>query len=272
MAKRRAMSSAHASEVKTAGHRNEVDFATLIGGEVQQGSHTDKKDVIDRQHRSHSVKAGTWWQIFLYGRQRLRTDAIFQGLGRVADIMIDCLDAFPPNRANYLADKVSAKQRLQSEMQKLLAELQDPRIFRAFLDKALFDGGNAQYLSIFPGPAKTQAASKHFHIFHKNDVVDALATDVTLQNSKARREGETDAQKVTFRSSLLKHNIGEIEVRTDSDTHYREMKFRLHAESVMQILTSEIGETSSLHPQLTTYGRAVRLFQLPQQQSLQNSV
>ena len=272
MAKRRAMSSAHASEVKTAGHRNEVDFATLIGGSVQQGSHTDKKDVIDRQHRSHSVKAGTWWQIFLYGRQRLRTDAIFQGLGRVADIMIDCLDAFPPNRANYLADKVSAKQKLQLEMRKLLAELQDPRIFRAFLDKALFDGGNAQYLSIFPGPAKTQAAGKHFHIFHKDDVVDALAIDVTLQNSKARREGETDAQKVTFRSSLLKHNIGEIEVRTDSDTHYREMKFRLHAESVMQILTSEIGETSSLHPQLTTYGRAVRLFQLPQQQSLQNSV
>ena len=267
MAKRRAMSSAHASEVKTAGHRNEVDFATLIGGEVQQGSHTDKKDVIDRQHRSHSVKAGTWWQIFLYGRQRLRTDAIFQGLGRVADIMIDCLDAFPPNRANYLADKVSAKQKLQLEMRKLLAELQDPRIFRAFLDKALFDGGNAQYLSIFPGPAKTQADSKHFHIFHKDDVVDALAADVTLQNSKARRAGQMDAQKVTFRSALLQRDIGEIEVRTDSDTHYREMKFRLNSELVIQILTKLISESSELNPQLTTHGRALRSFKLPQQQS-----
>lgn len=272
MAKRRAMSSAHASEVKTAGHRNEVDFATLIGGQVQQGSHTDKKDVIDRQHRSHSVKAGTWWQIFLYGRERLRTDAIFQGLGQVADIMIDCLDAFPLDRADYLRDKVSAKQRLQPEMQRLLAEMQVPKIFKAFLDKALFDGGNADYLSIFLGPAKTQAASKHFHIFHKDDVVDALATDVTLQNSKARKTGEMDAQKVTFGSGILGRNIGEIEVRTDSDIHYREMKFRVNAESVMHILTSEIGESSALHPQLTTYGRAVRLFRLPQQQSLQQSV
>lgn len=272
MAKRRAMSSAHASEVKTAGHRNEVDFATLIGGEVQKGSHTDKKDVIDRQHRSHSVKSGTWWQIFLYGRERLRTDAIFQGLGRVADIMIDCLDAFPPARSDYLRDKVSTKQRLQPEMRRLLAEMQVPKIFKAFLDKALFDGGNAQYLSIFPGPAKTQADSKHFHIFHKDDVVDALAADVTLQNSKARQAGQMDAQKVTFRSALLKHNIGEIEVRTDSDIHYREMKFRVHAESVMQILTSEVSESSAPHPQLTTYGRAASLFRLPLQQSLQNSV
>ena len=271
MAKRRAMSSAHASEVKTAGHQNEVDFATLIGGQVQQGSHTDKKDVIDRQHRSHSVKAGTWWQIFLYGRERLRTDAIFQGLGQVADIMIDCLDAFPEDRANYLLDKVSAKERLQLQMRRLLAEMQEPKIFRAFIDKALFDGGNAQYLSVFPGPAKTPAASKHFHIFHKDDVVDALSADVTLQNSKARRAGETDAQKVTFRSALLERNIGEIEVRTDSDMHYREMKFRVHAESVIQILTNAISESSSLHSQLTTHGRAVRLFRLPQQQSPQLS-
>ena len=265
------MSSAHASEVKTAGHRNELDFATLIGGEVQRGSHTDKKDVIDRQHRSHSVKSGTWWQIFLYGRERLRTDAIFQGLGRVADIMIDCLDAFPLDRADYLRDKASVKQRLQPEMRKLLAEMQVPKIFKAFLDKALFDGGNAQYLSIFPGPAKTQADSKHFHIFHKDDVVDALAADVTLQNSKARRAGQMDAQKVTFRSAFLQRDIGEIEVRTDSDTHYREMKFRLNSELVIQILTKLISESSELNPQLTTYGRAVRLFRLQQQQSWQNS-
>ncbi len=257
------MSSAHASEVKTAGHKNEVDFATLIGGNVQQGSHTDKKDVIDRQHRSHSVKAGTWWQIFLYGRERLRTDAIFQGLGQVADIMIDCLDAFPTDRSDYLRDKVSAKQRLQPKMRRLLAEMQDPKIFRAFLDKALFDGGSAQYLSVFPGPAKTLIANKHFHIFNKDDVVDALISDVTLQNSKARRSGEMDDLKVTLRSALLNRNIGEIEVRTDSDIHYREMKFRVNAKSVMLILTNEIRESFLLHPQLTTYGRAVRTLRLP---------
>ena len=50
------MDPGHASEVKTAGHRNEYDFAALIGGEVNLGSHIDKKDVIDGQHRSHSVR------------------------------------------------------------------------------------------------------------------------------------------------------------------------------------------------------------------------
>lgn len=40
------MTSDHASEVKIAGHLNEYDFAELIGGEVNLGAHTDKKDVI----------------------------------------------------------------------------------------------------------------------------------------------------------------------------------------------------------------------------------
>jgi len=59
------MATTHASEVKVAGHRNERGFASLIGGQVNLGARADKKDVIDGQHRSHSVKAGTWWQIFL---------------------------------------------------------------------------------------------------------------------------------------------------------------------------------------------------------------
>ena len=53
MARKRAMTSDHASEVKIAGHLNECDFAELIGGEVNLGTHTDKRDVIDGQRRSH---------------------------------------------------------------------------------------------------------------------------------------------------------------------------------------------------------------------------
>ena len=260
MPRRRAMDPGHASEVKTAGHRNEADFAALIGGEVNLGSHTDKKDVIDGQHRSHSVKAGTWWQIFLYGRERLRTNTIFQGLGEVADIMIACIDAYPESFGEYERDKGAAKRRLQPEMQRLLAELQQPRIFRAFLDKALFDGGNAEYLSVFLGPANTPRPDKQFHVFHKDEVIAALATDVTLRNSKARRAGETDDQKVTFLSTRHDRNIGEIEDRHDSATHYRQMKFRLHACSVFEILKEHITGTARARPQVTTYGRAAQLF------------
>ena len=260
MARRRAMTTAHASEVKVAGHRNEDDFASLIGGQVNLGSHTDKKDVIDQQHRSHSVKAGTWWQIFLYGRERLRTNTIFQGLGQVANVMIACLDAYPPTYADYLRDKAAAKRRLQPEMRNLLAELQQPAIFRAFLDKALFDGGNADYLTVFPGPAAAPAQGKTFHMFHKDDVVPAFAATVTLRNSKARKPSEMDDQKVTFWSNLHKKNIGEIEDRHDGPGHYKEMKFRLNARGVFEILTDRIAGRSQPRPQVFAYGRAARLF------------
>lgn len=259
MPRRRAMDPDHAREVKTAGHRNEDDFAALIGG-VNVGAHTGKEDVIDEQDRHHSVKAGTWWQIFLYGRERLRTNTIFQGLGNVADIMIACIDAYPVSRDEYLRDKIAAKRRLQPAMRRLLAELQQPHIFRAFLDKALFDSGNAEYLSVFLGPANTPRADKHFHVFHKDEVIAALATDVTLRNSKARRAGETDDQKVTFLSTRHGRNIGEIEDRHDSATHYRQMKFRLQARPVFEILRGRIANTAPARPQVTTYGQAMRLF------------
>ena len=257
---RRAMTSDQASEVKIAGHLNEHDFAELIGGEVNLGAHTDKKDVIDRQHRSHSVKAGVWWQIFLYSRERLKTNTIFQGIGNVADIMVDCIDAYPPKFQDYKAEKLQAKTRLQPQMQRLLAELQQPKIFNAFLNKALFDGGNADYLSLFPGKARIDKSKKIFHVFHKDEVVAILASDVTLRNSKARNAREMDDQKVTFMSVLHGKNIGEIEDRHDSPAHYREMKFRLHAESVFKILKNNIKEKKRARPQVYTYGKAVRLF------------
>ena len=257
---RRAMSSEQASEVKTAGHRNEYDFAKLIGGEVNLGSHTDKKDVIDSQHRTHSVKAGTWWQIFLYGRDRLETNTIFQGLGEVASIMIDCIDAYPPTFLEYQADKLSVKKRLQPEMRRLLEELGKPRIFSAFLNKALFDGGNADYLSLFLGKASMPREDKIFHIFYKDDVVKALAEDVNLRNSKARHSGQMDDQKVTFYSTLKKRIIGEIEDRHDSPAHYRQMKFRLNAQSVFDILESSISRTNQARSQVITHGRAAQLF------------
>lgn len=254
------MTSQHASEVKTAGHRNEYDFAHLIGGAVNLGSHTDKKDVIDAQHRSHSVKAGSWWQIFLYGRGRLKTNTIFQGLGQIADIMIACIDAYPPTFIEYQSDKTSAKNRLQPEMRRLLAELQKPKIFSAFLNKALFDGGNADYLSLFLGKASASIDDKLFHIFYKDDVVRVLAEDIKLRNSKARNSDQMDDQKVTFYSEFKKKNIGEIEDRHDSHKHYRQMKFRLHAQSVFEILVSHIPESNKVRPKVITYGQAIRLF------------
>lgn len=258
--RRRAMTPTQASDVKQSGHRNELDFASVIGGQINPGNPRDKKDVIDARQRSYSVKAGVYWQVFLYGRERLRTNTVFQGMGRIADIMVACIDAYPSSYAGYQANKSAAKQRLQPHMRSLLAELQKPGLFESFLNKALFDDNDADYLSVFLGKASIPKSSKQFHIFHKDEVVKALVADVTLRNSKARGPGQMDDQKVTLLSSLHNANIGEIEDRHDSADHYQQMKFRLHGASVFAILTNRIKRQHSPRPQITTYGKATRLF------------
>ena len=260
---RRAMSTDHASDVKTAGHRNERDFAYLIGGELNRVSHVDKTDVVDSQGRSHSVKAGNWCQVFLYGRERLVTNTFFQGLGDVADIMVACLDSYPATYEEYLADKMTAKRNLQPNMRRLCAELARPGIFPGFLGKALFDVEDADYLSIFPGPANSNRDAKVFHIFDKSDVVEALTADIQIQNSKQRGQGQMDDQKVTFRSSHHRRNVGELEDRHDGPRHYRQMKFRLNVSDLYRILSASIAVRNPVTSQLVTYGRAVELFRLP---------
>lgn len=240
---------------------NEEHFADAIGGKVQRGNHTDKKDVIDARDNSHSVKAGEWWQIFLYGEERLKTDIIFQILGDVAAIMLDCLNAYPATYEEYLADKNAAKQALRPHMRRLAAELSKPRIFKGFLDKALFDGGNAQYLSIYPGPAKAPKMEKDFHVFAKDDVTTALLNDLTIANSLGQYRGQTPEQKVVFKSNLNGKQIGEIEARHDSAQHFREMKFRLNSPKVMKILEADAGnQKKEVFERVTAYGKAIRTF------------
>lgn len=258
--RKRAMTSAQASIVKMAGHRNERDFADLIGGFYNPSHDQGKHDVVDAQDRRHSVKAGTWWQVFLYGRERLRTNTELKKIGKLTKLMVECLDAYPEKREDYLLNKTKAKDSLQESMRNLLAEMKKPGIFEKFLTMALFDGDDAEYLSMYIGHAKIEKSKKKFHVFHKEDVVRAIVSDVTLHNSKARHRSQRDAQKIILYSTLLSKNIGEIEDRHDSDRHYREMKFRLNAESVFSILINDMTEKDSPMPQIYTYGRTIGMF------------
>ncbi len=258
--RKRAMTSEQASLKKISGHVNEYDFAELIGGEVNLGSPTDKKDVIDQQHRFHSVKGGTWWQIFLYSRSRLLSNTIFRGLGNLADIMIQCIDAFPENRNDYLNDKQLAKTRLQESMHLLKMEIEKPDIFPALLEKSLFNGGEVNYLSILPNnlPNTLPKIKKHFHVFSQKDVVTLLSTHLEIRNSKARNIRQMDNQKVVFRYN--NRNLGEIEMRNDSDRHYREIKWRLNSPAIFGILTNNLQSDTLENQQITVYGTARSTF------------
>ena len=224
------------------------------------GSPTKKADVLDGQGRTHSVKAGIWSQIFLYRRDRLITDTFLLGIGDLADTMVACLDAFPHTREGYLADKNMAKLKLQEPMRRLQVELSEPNRLSAFLEWAIFDGGNVDYFSITPGPANRSRDTKIFHIFDKGDVVSALADDIEVRNSKARNSRETNDQKVTFKTGLYRRNIGELEERHDGTSHYREMKFRLNTKDVYGVLEAAIPRRDEVSGQLIVYGNAITRF------------
>lgn len=256
---KRAMPPEKASEVKVQGHVNEHQFAALVGGSVNMGNHHDKRDVIDQKHGTHSVKSGHWWQIFLYGRERIATNTILRAIGGISRIMLDCIDAFPEDYDDYHGEaKDAAKRALQPHMRRLLEELQKPDIGRAFFEKALFDGGNAGYLSVYPGPAKDPFEKKSFHVFHKDDVVRALTGDLSFANSKARNASQMSDQKVVLKSSLLRRQIGEIEMRNDSAVHHREVKFRLNSPNVMSILRASLPPPTRASERIFTYGKAVQ--------------
>ena len=246
------MSSERASAKKRAGHKLEENFAKLMNGEVNAGAQTDKKDVIDKQHRTHSVKGGTWWQIFLYSKFRLETNTIFQGIGNLAPLMIACIDAFPKERKEYLSDKHRYKTGLQQPMRALAKELQDDNIRQAFFSKALFNAGEVNYLSVW------RRTNRSFNIFYSEDVVDILTAHLQITNSKARNVSQYDDQKVLFK---LAKNAGEIEIRTDSDVHYRQIKCRFNAALITDLLIDNC-ERKELNKSLPVYGKAIKSFHL----------
>lgn len=255
------MTPADASRRKVRGHKNERAFAELIGGEVSKALQTDKRDVLDRNHRFHSVKSGTWWQIFLYARSRFESNTVFQGLGALAELMIACLDAFPENYEDYRTDRAPAKLRLQIPMRSLREELGKPGILPAFFEKSLFNAGEVQYLTILPANLSDAPDNeKEFHIFDRMDVVQTLCSSLEITNSIARNASQTDAQKVLFR--VAGRNCGEIEVRTDSPLHHRQAKFRLNGTRIAQLLIDKIATPNRVSEQLVAYGRARRTFRL----------
>lgn len=255
---KRAMSSQAASYKKRSGHVNEQHFAYLIDGDVVGGRTTDKTDVIDQSDNTYSVKGGEWWQIFLYGRDRFVTNTEFREIGNLADLFINCIDAFPENRSDYLDDKIYFKKRLQEPMRQLKNEICRPTIFPQLLSKAIFNGNEVGFLSILSKELSRQDVpldKKHFHLFSAEDVVSLLSIKLGIENSRARGRGQMDAQKVIFR--YRNRNVGEIEIRTDSNIHYRQAKWRFNSPAILSLLQSNLGGTLVEDRQTSVYGSAI---------------
>ncbi|MGB4298431.1 MAG: hypothetical protein WBK32_02255 [Candidatus Saccharicenans sp.] len=246
------MTSDKASQVKRKGHEDAEEFVQELGiGKEFKCDPRAKKDVIDEYGRSYSVKSGEKkWQIFLYGENRFKNDFTFQGIDGLGQIFIECIESFPPRRSDYLDNKNIYKARLQKPMVKLAEKLKEKRLLASFIDKGIFNSGEVDFLVI-----------KHenlFHLFWGRDVVNILTSNFNVENSQGRTAGQMACQKVVFK--YLNRTIGEIEMRNDSDLHYREVKFWLAKNLTFELLTYNIKAKKKFRSKIILYGGAINKF------------
>ena len=227
-------------------------FALTIGlGRDYRRDTEAKKDVIDPAGDAHSVKSGRKkWQIFLYGRGRFLADDGFQALNGLGSLLVHCIDAFPPRYSDYEDNKEPAKLRLQTPMRELKDRFQRKALLRAFLRKSIFNGGEVQYLTVL--------RDGKFSVYWSDDVVTVMADAFEVVNSVGHGAGQYDAQKVLFRRDGK--NVGELEMRNDSEQHYGEVRFNMHRKPCLALLDAVGFGKQDWSPKVQLYGRAARTF------------
>lgn len=250
MGKKRAMSSEKASQVKRKGHLDANEFAELIGiGKEYKSDPRAKKDVIDTEGMSYSVKSGEKkWQIFLYGKTRFETDATFGGLNGLGRLFLECINSFPESREEYLKSKLYYKKNLQKPIRELSQKLSRKELLAAFLEKSIFNSGEVDFLVI--------KDKNEFHIFYNKDVIRVLTERYIIETSKAKTLNQVDDQKVLFKVDGKTH--GEIEMRNDSEVHYREVKFWLSKKHTMELLKKDVKPVKKLIERIYVYGKAIK--------------
>jgi hypothetical protein len=249
---KRGLNSEDARNVRQKGHDDALEFALLIGLKSDyKNDISAKKDVIDISGDAHSVKSGNKkWQLFLYGITRFQTDDFFQTMNGIGQLLIKCIESFPESFEEYENDKQSAKDRCRQPMRELKELLQEKRRVRSFINKAMFNGGEVNYLTV-----KEQ---NNYHIFLNEDVVSAFSDAVVVENSKAISKNQTPEQKVLFKYEG--NNLAELEMRNDSKIHYRQIRFNMLKPRMMKLLFEKIPHTKTFGDRIFIYGKASKKF------------
>ena len=249
---KRALTTEMARIIRQRGHNDATEFALAIG--LIHGYKNDiraKKDVIDPSGDAHSVKSGNKkWQIFLYGQTRFQSDDAFTVMNGLGALLLQCINSFPQTFAEYEKNKDSAKERLRIPMKQIAEKLQDKSRLRAFLNKSLFNGGEVNYLTI--------KHEEKFHVFLNKDVIDIFGNNLEVCNSRAITLNQKPEQKVLLRYNGI--NLGELEMRNESTTHYREIRFNMIKPKVMSLLFVNIPKTGEYNNLVYVYGNASKTF------------
>ena len=292
--RRRAPSPQISREKKLSGHLRESDYATLIDGQIIRG--TQKGDVIDKKGNLYSVKSGKKWQVFLYGYDRISTS-------RHLHILQPCLEAFTQDSKQYFKDRIKciefkeayvkehgrakAKQLSNDEVVRVLGAnayilskeqlakstfairniLQNKFTLRQFLGEALFNNEEVAFLAI---KDTTYKKDEFFKVFSKEDVLDVLSERLFPEVSKPGNVPEdynVPAQKTLLcylKANGKSKNIVEIEIRNDSDVHYRQVRFNMYSKDALTLLLEQMDSlpVNETYSGVKVYGQAGKILEL----------
>lgn len=247
--KSRASSPEKARQIRQQGYDDALLFAKSIGlNEDYKNDTKAKKDVIDPSGDAHSLKGGQKkWQIFLYRISRFED---FRAMNGIGELLINCINAFPPSFYDYQKNKAEAKEKLRPHMVALADKLRDKYRLKAFISKSMFNGGEVNYLTVYD--------NKKFHVFWGREVEQVMVDNIMVANSQARQDGQFPEQKVILKYEGV--NLGEVEMRNDSVIHYREIRFNMVKPKMMKLLFSEITLKQNYNDRVIVYGEAIKHF------------
>lgn len=247
--KSRGSSPEHARKIRQQGHDDALLFALSIGlNRDYKNDLRAKKDVIDPSGDAHSVKSGQKkWQIFLYSLGRMED---FRAMNGIGELLISCIESFPKSFDEYQNNKSEAKERLRPYMVELAKKLQDKFRLKAFFDKAMFNSGEVNYLTV--------CDDNKFHIFWGKEVEQVFADNLKVVNSRVISSGQFPEQKVIFKYRGL--NLAELEMRNDSRIHYREIRFNMIKPKTMRLLYSKIATCKNYNDDVIIHGEATKHF------------
>ncbi len=274
------------------GHLREGEYAELISATIIPG--TTKGDVRDTKKLLHSVKSGKKWQIFLYCYNTISKS-------KYLNILQPCLEAFTIDSHKYFEDRekciafkerfvkkygreraksltnnevisnigvnayVQAKEQLALKTKEICLALNNRDFLRNFLAEAIFKNTEVTFLVV---KDSTYKKDQLFKVFHRDDVLDILSESLFPHVSKAGRVPEdynVEGQKTLLRymapNEVLK-NLVEIEIRNDSEVHYREVRFNMYSKDTLHLL---LGSNQNLSVkeysrEVSLYGRAITYF------------
>ncbi len=135
-------------------------------------------------------------------------------------------------------------------MIELKEKLQVKRRLKAFISKSIFNGGEVDYLTVLDDGI--------FHVFWGDEISTLLSKNLSVENSIARNNTQFNNQKVILKYRGL--NLGEIEMRNDSETHYREIRFNILKPRFMNMVFSLIEERKIFNEYIIVHGQAINRF------------